>query len=109
MLNAWARTRWHWSPRWSQGVQISYAWRSGVYWTLDDSRYARLPAYGLLNAGTALRWQRGHQHITLRLWGRNLGNVHYFTGGGQLSVGYAYAAAAGPSRSFGATLVYGLD
>lgn len=106
MLNALARYRWNWTARLAQTAALTYAWRSGVYGSLDDSRYNRLPAYGLLDAATILMWKHGSQHFGLRLWGHNLTNVHYFTGGGAIPVGYAYVAAAGPTRSYGLTVIW---
>jgi len=88
--------------RWA--VQVDAAWRSRFFGSADDSEFAAVPSYGLLN----LRWSIGSQGATswtVSAWSTNLCNKRYVLGG--LSVAgplYNYMATPGIPRTVGATL-----
>lgn len=89
-------------PEWR--AQADFAWRSTFYGSADDSRFAQVPSYGLLN----LRWSlksAGTAPWTFSLWGSNVCNKRYVIGGLSASGPlYAYIATPGPPRTLGATI-----
>jgi iron complex outermembrane receptor protein len=85
-------------------ARIEYSWRSALFGSADDSSFAEVPSYGILN----LRWsigRRGAKSWTGSLWANNLFDKRYVLGG--LSVAgplYNYIATPGAPRTMGATL-----
>jgi iron complex outermembrane receptor protein len=88
--------------RWT--AQLNFAWRSSFFGSADDSQYAQVPSYGLLN----LRWSiqpNPAKPWTISLWSNNICDKRYVLGG--LSVSgplYYYVATPGLPRTVGATL-----
>jgi iron complex outermembrane receptor protein len=88
--------------RWT--AQVDYSWRSSFFGSADDSRFAQVASYGLLN----LRWSlqsRGARPWTLSLWANNVCDKRYVLGG--LSTAnrlYDYIATPGQPRTLGATI-----
>jgi iron complex outermembrane receptor protein len=88
-----------------QYVSANYAWRSAAEGYLDNSKYARIPAYGLLNLATGWRFGAGERRWDVSIWTRNALDRRYFliAQAGVLTGGGAYSAAAGTPRTIGAT------
>ncbi|WP_322052978.1 TonB-dependent receptor [Paraburkholderia bannensis] len=88
----------------SQYVALGYSLRSSQFGTLDDSRYAKIPGYGLVNLATGWHLNSGAHRWDISLWVRNLFDKEYFLT--TLSQGSWYSASVGDRRMFGATLRY---
>jgi len=96
--------RWPWAEHVEQYVSANYAWRSEAPGSLDNSRYNRLPAYGVLNLATGWQYSRGSDVWELSLWARNaLDKRYYYTGSNTVS---AYTVSAAAPRTVGVTLRY---
>lgn len=94
--------RWPWADHVEQYVSANYAWRSEAPGSLDNSRYNRLPAYGVLNLATGWQYSRGSDLWELSLWARNaLDKRYYYTGSNTVS---AYTVSAAAPRTVGVTL-----
>lgn len=67
------------------------------------------PGYGLL--GAAIAWRRpGGMPLDIELWGRNLTDRFYASGGGTLNPAYAAGSViTGPPRTIGVRLRYSFD
>jgi iron complex outermembrane receptor protein len=84
-------------------ADVAFAWRSTFFGSADDSRFAQVPSYGILN----LRWtlEDGHDsRWAISFWSNNVCDKRYVIGG--LSVSgplYNYIATPGPPRTVGAT------
>ena len=108
------------APRWSGYVRseygrglsrelqgtaaLEYNFRSGSYYSADDSVYAHIPAYGLLDAHVNVGDLTGRWEVSL--WARNLLNKEYFTSlsaGGAFGAGYV-AGLTGDPRTYGVTV-----
>jgi iron complex outermembrane receptor protein len=88
----------------SWAAQVDFSWRSRFFGSADDSQFAAVPSYGLLNLRTSLG-SHGPTSWTVSLWSNNLCNKRYVLGG--LSVAgplYNYMATPGLPRTFGATV-----
>ncbi|MBB5391018.1 MULTISPECIES: TonB-dependent receptor [unclassified Herbaspirillum] len=107
-----AQYRHHVSDNVDHYVAGSYAWRSSARGAADNSVYSEIPAYGLLNLATGLRLYQGDSKSwELSLWARNVLDKRYYlsvysAGAGTQASGLYYNAAAGQSRTVGATLRY---
>jgi iron complex outermembrane receptor protein len=83
---------------------VEYTVRSSSYATSDDSSYARVDGYGLVNAHADIRSASGRWELSL--WARNLLNREYFASlnaGGAFGAGYV-AGVVGDPRTYGITL-----
>ena len=81
----------------------SYSWRSSYYGYLDNSAFARVDAYGLLNLNLGVRSRTGWQ---VSVWGKNLLDEHYvgsYLNFGSLLPG-VYVPYFGDPRTYGVTL-----
>lgn len=82
----------------------SYSWRSWFYGSADNSRYAVVPDYGLLNLRYTVQG-RGGTPWSLSVWSNNVLDKRYVVGGlvaaGRL---YNYSETPGFPRTVGATL-----
>ena len=91
-----------WSGR---GLQLyahaDFSRRSSYFTAVSNSRYAHVPAYGLLNARLGLRTEDGRWDLSV--WARNLLDKNYFQTIGAQSTGLITAITGDP-RTFGATL-----
>jgi iron complex outermembrane receptor protein len=85
-------------------AQVDFAWRSKFFGSTDDSQFAQVPSYGLLN----LRWglhSSDARPWAVSLWSNNVCDKRYVLGG--LSVAsrlYNYIATPGQPRTWGATI-----
>jgi iron complex outermembrane receptor protein len=88
-----------------QYVTANYAWRSDSQGYIDNSKYARIPAYGLLNLATGWQFGAAGRQWDVSLWARNALDQRYFLIGqaAQLAGGGAYTAAVGTPRTVGIT------
>lgn len=90
---------------------------SGDYSRNSDIRFAERPydpfatqpGYGLF--GASISWRRvGGKALDISLWGRNLTNQYYASGGGTLNPLYTTATLIpGPPRTFGLRLRYSFE
>ncbi|HEX8604424.1 MAG TPA: TonB-dependent receptor [Pseudoduganella sp.] len=105
ILNPGARFEWQPGGGVRQYLVANFAWRSSAQGYIDNSKYARIGAYGLLNVSTGWRFGAGERHWDLSLWARNALDKRYFLAvqASQLTGGGGYAAAAGAPRTMGAT------
>jgi iron complex outermembrane receptor protein len=85
-------------------AQLDYSWRSGFFGTADNSQFARVPAYGLLNVRYGLQGRRGNLPWTFSVWSNNVLDKRYVLGSVS-SVGrlYNYSQTPGLPRTVGAT------
>jgi iron complex outermembrane receptor protein len=83
----------------------SYSWRSWFYGSADNSRYALVPDYGLLNLRYTVQGRGGSAPWSLSIWSNNVLDKRYVIGGlvasGRL---YNYSETPGFPRTVGATL-----
>jgi iron complex outermembrane recepter protein len=109
ILNPGASYAWTMTDSLMSELGADYAWRSWFFGSADDSKYARVPSYGLLN----LRWRlerniSGHP-LSLTLWSKNVLDKRYVLGGlttaGPL---YNYGETPGDPRSYGLTVSWSL-
>ncbi|WP_443478210.1 TonB-dependent receptor [Novosphingobium aerophilum] len=88
-------------------LAADYSYVSAVRFTERPSEtFGTQPAYGLL--GASITWQRiGGMPLDLEIWGRNLTDRFYASGGGTLNPAYAAATIIpGPPRTMGLRLRY---
>jgi iron complex outermembrane receptor protein len=86
-------------------AQVDYAWRSTFYGSADDSEFARVPAYGLLNARYGLELLRGESSFGIAFWAKNLLDKRYVLGGlATANALYSYSETPGEPRTYGVTL-----
>jgi iron complex outermembrane recepter protein len=84
-----------------------YAWRSSFFGTPDDSRFARVNAYGLVNLRAGLRGHLGKDTWDFSLWTTNALDKHYVVGGVSGASGPTFGAywlVPGSPRFWGASL-----
>ncbi len=86
-------------------VNGSYAWRSHAVGTVDDSREAQLPGYGLVNVSTGVRGNWGEGQWDVSLWLKNAFDKTYYTTLWNSPNG-AYTGVLGTPRTLGATARY---
>jgi iron complex outermembrane recepter protein len=83
----------------------SYSWRSWFFGSPDDSQYARIPSYGLLDVRGSLEGHAGKTPWTVTFWSNNALNKRYVLGGiTSTSSLYNYNETPGLPRTFGATV-----
>jgi iron complex outermembrane recepter protein len=87
-------------------AEVDYSWRSKQYGSADDSAYAQIASYGLLNVRYGISGALEHgKSWTATLWSNNVFDKHYVTGGVALSSSlYNYSLPPGLPRTFGATI-----
>lgn len=86
-------------------VNGNYAWRSHAVGTVDDSREAQLPGYGLVNLSTGVRGNWGDGQWDVSLWLKNAFDKTYYTTLWNSPNG-AYTGVLGTPRTLGATARY---
>ncbi|WAH55867.1 TonB-dependent receptor [Pseudomonas silvicola] len=86
-------------------VTGSYAYRSGAPGTVDDSSYAQIPAYYLVNLSTGLRGNFHAGQWDLSLWAKNAFNRRYYTGLSNKNNG-GFVSFLGDPRTLGVTARY---
>ena len=94
---------------WGEEIElgVDYSYNSRVRFAeRANEGFAYQPGYGLL--GASIRWREvAGRPIELELWGRNLTDRSYISGGGTLNPVYTTATIiAGPPRTFGLRLRY---
>jgi iron complex outermembrane receptor protein len=103
IVNLGGRYDWFVGEGVSQYLVANYAWRSEAEGMLDDSRYARIPSYGLLNLATGWQFGSGQNRWDISLWARNALDEKYFLTALGGSNGL-YLASAGTPRTIGLTV-----
>jgi iron complex outermembrane receptor protein len=83
---------------------LGYAWRSDYFGTPDNSRYGKVPGYGLLNLRLGLRGQVAANPWEFALWASNALDRRYLVGGLGAATFGVYSLYPGPPRFWGATL-----
>ncbi len=99
-----------WSHHLFAGVtgnaEADYSWRSKQFGSADDSGYAQIASFGVLNVRYgAGRSFAGQKSWNVSVWSNNVLDKHYFTGG--LTVAnslYNYSLYPGLPRTYGLTL-----
>jgi iron complex outermembrane receptor protein len=86
-------------------VNGSYAWRSHAVGTVDDSRDAQLPGYGLVNLSSGVRGDWGKGQWDVSLWLKNAFDKTYYTTLWNSPNG-AYTGVLGTPRTLGMTARY---
>jgi iron complex outermembrane receptor protein len=103
-----ANLRYEWALR--EGVrsyaQAQYTYRSGVFGTVDDSPYGRIPSYALLNARLGAKFGDGRYDASI--WVNNLTDKQYFQTLSTASIvgaaAFGFSGQLGAPRTWGATL-----
>jgi iron complex outermembrane receptor protein len=106
IANTGGRYDWAWRDGLRQYVTVNYAVRSWAEGYIDDSRYARIRGYGLLNLATGWQFNSGDTgRWDMSLWARNALDKRYFmaAAASNLSGGGGYMASAGAPRTVGVT------
>ncbi|MFA9215928.1 MAG: TonB-dependent receptor domain-containing protein, partial [Sphingomonadaceae bacterium] len=106
IVNGGARYEWPLTDVLRQFVVVNYAWRTEAEGYIDNSRFARIPTYGLLNLTTGWRWGPGDKAWQLVLWARNARDKRYFLSAtaSQTNGAGAYLASVGTPRTVGVTV-----
>jgi iron complex outermembrane receptor protein len=86
-------------------VNGSYAWRSHAVGTVDDSRDAQLPGYGLVNLSSGVRGDWGKGQWDVSFWLKNAFDKTYYTTLWNSPNG-AYTGVLGTPRTLGMTARY---
>jgi iron complex outermembrane receptor protein len=99
-----------WSHHLVAGVtgnaEVDYSWRSRQYGSADDSEFAQIASFGVLNLsyGVGGRFD-GSGSWNVSLWSNNALDKHYSTGGLTVSGSlYNYSLYPGLPRTYGLTL-----
>nr|WP_256583451.1 TonB-dependent receptor [Pseudomonas sp. MPR-ANC1] len=105
IFNSSASYQWNLGDGLQPYVNGNYAWRSHAVGTVDDSREAQLPGYGLVNLSTGVRgdWGRGQWDVSL--WLKNAFDKTYYTTLWNSPNG-AYTGVLGTPRTLGMTARY---
>jgi len=86
-------------------VQADYAWRSSFYGSPDNSTFAQVDPYGVVNLQLGLTGRLSVYEWQLALWARNLTDERYVIGGlSGASQFLTYALFPGEPRAYGATV-----
>ncbi len=87
-------------------VLVQYSYRAGVFGTVDDGPYTRVPSYSLVNARIGSSLSAGR--YDLAFWVNNLTDKRYFETLGTASIpgasAFGVSGLLGPRRTYGATL-----
>lgn len=82
-----------------------YSWRSSFYGSADNSEFARVKSFGILNLRAGLSGDLGSRHWTFSVWAKNLTDEVYTLGGLSTASGtLQYAQYPGSPRALGATV-----
>jgi len=85
-------------------AQADYAWRSTFYGSADDSEFARVPSYGVLNVRWGLEGGSSHHTWGVALWSKNVLDKRYVLGGlATAGALYNYSETPGEPRTYGVT------
>jgi len=106
VVNAQVRYEFDWREDIRPYVQGQYSYRSSVFGQVDNSAFARIDDYALVNARVGARFGDGRYEVSL--WVNNLLDKEYFNTLGSASIVgaavYGFSGQLGPPRTFGATL-----
>ncbi|TBV04324.1 TonB-dependent receptor [Stutzerimonas kirkiae] len=86
-------------------LQARWSYRSWAYGTVDNSRYTRIPGYGLLNLSAGLGGQYGDGRWNASVWLNNALDKTYYRTLSAGSYGEVYGNRGEP-RTLGVTLGY---
>jgi iron complex outermembrane receptor protein len=78
IFNSNASYQWNLQNGLQPYVNGSYAWRSHAVGTVDDSREAQLPGYGLVNLSSGVRGDWGKGQWDVSLWMKNAFDKTYY-------------------------------
>jgi iron complex outermembrane receptor protein len=107
IANLGAHYEWNLSSDIKEYVNANYGWRSDSEGAIDDSRYAKISGYGLLNLSTGWKGKYSSNKWDASIWVRNAFDKRYYTAIFQYpSYADLYTAAVGTPRTVGATLRY---
>jgi iron complex outermembrane receptor protein len=105
IFNSNASYQWNLQNGLQPYVNGSYAWRSHAVGTVDDSREAHLPGYGLVNLSGGVRGDWGKGQWDVSLWMKNAFDKTYYTTLWNSPNG-AYTGVLGTPRTVGMTARY---
>jgi iron complex outermembrane receptor protein len=105
IFNSNASYQWNLQNGLQPYVNGSYAWRSHAVGTVDDSREAQLPGYGLVNLSGGVRGDWGKGQWDVSLWLKNAFDKTYYTTLWNSPNG-AYTGVLGTQRTVGMTARY---
>jgi iron complex outermembrane receptor protein len=105
IFNSNASYQWNLQNGLQPYVNGSYAWRSHAVGTVDDSREAQLPGYGLVNLSSGVRGDWGKGQWDVSLWMKNAFDKTYYTTLWNSPNG-AYTGVLGTQRTVGMTARY---
>ena len=105
IFNSSASYQWNLDDGLQPYVNGNYAWRSPAVGTVDDSREAQLPGYGLVNLSTGVRGDWGKGQWDVSLWLKNAFDKTYYTTLWNSPNG-AYTGVLGTPRTLGMTARY---
>ncbi|TMU83228.1 TonB-dependent receptor [Pseudomonas fluorescens] len=105
IFNSNASYQWNLQNGLQPYVNASYAWRSHAVGTVDDSRDAQLPGYGLVNLSSGVRGDWGKGQWDVSLWLKNAFDKTYYTTLWNSPNG-AYTGVLGTPRTLGMTARY---
>jgi iron complex outermembrane receptor protein len=105
IFNSNASYQWNLQNGLQPYVNGSYAWRSHAVGTVDDSREAQLPGYGLVNLSSGVRGDWGKGQWDVSLWLKNAFDKTYYTTLWNSPNG-AYTGVLGTPRTVGMTARY---
>ncbi|PTQ74209.1 MULTISPECIES: TonB-dependent receptor [unclassified Pseudomonas] len=105
IFNSSASYQWRLDNGLQPYVNGNYAWRSHAVGTIDDSEYAQLPSYALVNLATGLRGDLRDGQWDVSLWLKNAFDKTYYTTLWNSPNG-AYTGVLGTPRTLGVTARY---
>lgn len=105
IFNSSASYQWNLDNGLQPYVNGSYAWRSHAVGTIDDSEYAQLPSYAVVNFATGLRGDLSDGQWDVQLWLKNAFDKTYYTTLWNSPNG-AYTGVLGTPRTLGVTARY---
>lgn len=94
--------KWNWNNGLEEYVTASYAYRSKAVGTVEDSDYAQIPGYGLVNLSTGFRGDLGPGQWDVSLWLKNAFDKTYYTTLWSEGNG-GYSGLLGSERTLGVT------
>ncbi|QLF94270.1 TonB-dependent receptor [Pseudomonas sp. ABC1] len=103
--NLTSRYDWRASDDLDAFLQARWSYRSWAYGTVDNSRYTRIPGYGLLNLSAGLGGQYGDGRWNASVWLNNALDKTYYRTLSAGSYGEVYGNRGEP-RTLGVTLGY---
>lgn len=105
-LNTSVHQRFRLADTYDAYVAATYAWRSSSFGDVSNSRYSRIPAYGVLNLSAGVGFiTTGDVLWELSVWANNaLDKRYYLAVNHNPTLAGTYYASAGQSRTLGVSL-----